>query len=242
MHNFFINSEQFKENKAIITGNDFNHIKNVLRMKIKDKLYVCDKQNGESFLAEIEDITNDSIICSTISKNDSTESKIKVTLFQGIPKSDKMETIIQKSVELGVYEIIPVEMKYCIAKVKDENKILRWNKISEAAAKQSKRNIIPEVKNVVKISDICSKIKNYDISIVAFENEKEYSIKDILRNNKEKINSIAIIIGPEGGFSKEEVLALEENGARAVSLGKRILRTETAPITLLSMIMYEFEL
>ena len=135
MYNFFVNDNEIEDSIIKITGENLKHIKNVLRMKSGEKIFVCNKQTAESYLTEIESIENDLIVCRIIEKNDSTESPIKVTIYQGIPKSDKMEYIIQKAVELGVYRIVPTEMKYCIAKIKDEDKkINRWQAISEAAS------------------------------------------------------------------------------------------------------------
>ena len=162
-------------------------------------------------------------------------------LYQGLPKIDKMEYIIQKSVELGVNEIIPVNMKYCIAKINNEDKkITRWNKISEVAAKQSKRNIIPKVSKPINVNELYNKIKAYDLAIVAYENEDRKTIKEIFESKK-NVKNIAVVIGPEGGISKEEIEKLQHAGAEIVSLGNRILRTETAPIAVLSMIIYEYE-
>lgn len=242
MYNFFVDNDNFNENNVTINGDDYNHIKNVLRMSKGNKIQVCNKESGEAFLTEIDRIDHEEIICDIIEKLDSNESNVKVTVFQGIPKSDKMEYIIQKAVELGAYDIVPVEMKYCVAKIKSpEKKIKRWQTISEAAAKQSKRNIIPKIKNPINIKELCSEIQKYDLTLLAYENEKETNVRELLKNNKEMKN-IAIIIGPEGGLSDEEVNILKDNKAKCISLGKRILRTETASIALLSMIMYEYEL
>ena len=148
--------------------------------------------------------------------------------------------ILQKAVELGANSIIPVNMKYCIAKIKDEEKKnARWQKIAESAAKQSKRDIIPVIEKAKNIKEICDRIKEYDLVLVAYENEENITIKDILKSNSNK--SIAVVIGPEGGISEEEILKLKDNGAKIVSLGKRILRTETASLAVLSMIMYEYD-
>ena len=167
---------------------------------------------------------------------------VEVDIFQGLPKADKMEYIIQKCVEIGVHKIVPVNMKYCIAKIKDEEKKnIRWNKISEVASKQSKRNIIPKVEKSINMSKLCSEIKNYDLAIVAYENEDNITIKNILKSEN-KPKKIAVVIGPEGGISQEEVAELIKAGAKKVSLGNRILRTETAPIVALSMIAYEYDL
>lgn len=239
MYNFFIKDQDINEKKAIITQ-DYNHIVNVLRMNLNDKIYVCNKKTGESYLAKISEITKTQVICEIINKNNSTESNIDITIFQGLPKSDKMETIIQKSTELGANTFVPVSMKYCISKLKDNKKIERWQKIAEVAAKQSKRNIIPKVENLITIKELSNIIKDYNLVLIAYENEKKTNIKQILQENK-NINKIALIIGPEGGIATEEVKILEENGAKSVGLGKRILRTETAPITMVSMLIYEYE-
>ena len=180
-------------------------------------------------------------------KDSETECKIQVTIFQGLPKSDKMELVIQKSVELGVYEIYPTEMKRCIAKLKEQEankKIARWQKISEVAAKQSGRNIIPQIKEKVNIKQVCNLVKDYDKLIVAYEEEKENSLKSELKSikSKDKENiKIAILVGPEGGIDLAEIEELRKAGAVIVTLGKRILRTETVALNVLSNIMYELE-
>lgn len=241
MYNFFVNENQFLDNKVFIKGNDFNHIKNVLRMKNGEKFYVSNKVSGDSYLVNLDSYSNDEVICNIIEKMDSKESTVKVTLFQGLPKADKMEYIIQKSVELGVYNIVPVDMKFCVAKLNNEEKKLsRWQTISEAAAKQSKRNIIPKIENKISFKNMLEVLKDFDLAIIAYENENKTNLKEILQKNK-NINNIAIIIGPEGGLAQDEVEQLIENGAKSASIGKRILRTETASLAMLSMIMYEFE-
>ncbi|MBR3134389.1 MAG: 16S rRNA (uracil(1498)-N(3))-methyltransferase [Clostridia bacterium] len=242
MYSFFVDDENIVDNYAYVEGDDYNHIKNALRMKEGEIIKICNKKNGDSFKTKIEKITDTEIQCAIIEKMDSTESSVKVVIYQGLPKSDKMEYIIQKSVELGVYSIVPVEMKYCIAKMKNhEKKTKRWNLISEAAAKQSKRSIIPKIENVIDIKKLCEEIKKYDLSIVAYEKENKKSIKELI-SNKNKLKAIAIVIGPEGGIDESEVEMLEKNGAVCATLGKRILRTETASSAILSMIMYEYEL
>ena len=242
MYNFFVNSNDINDNFAKISGEDYNHIRNVLRMKIGTKILINDKEKSNSYLAEIQEIGAKEIICKVIEKMESNEMSVNVTLFQGIPKSDKMEYIIQKSVELGVSEIVPTEMKNCVAKINnEENKLTRWNKISETAAKQSKRSIIPKVESKISFDDLLNRIKEFDLVIVAYENEKHTSLKDVLQNCK-CVKNIAIIIGPEGGIDTKELNLLEDNGAQVASLGKRILRTETAPIAMLSMILYEYEM
>ena len=242
MYNFFVKNEQINENNIKIFGNDYNHIKNVLRLKPKETIQICDIETGMAYLCEITNLEQDYVLCSIIKDIPSNESKVKTTIFQGIPKAGKMENIIQKSVELGAYSIVPVKMEYCIGKVSNEDKkIKRWQAIAEAASKQSKRTIIPEVHLPINMKTLYSEIKQYDLVLVAYENEKGITIKDELIN-KQDIESIAVIIGPEGGLSKKEVDELVQCGAKSVSLGKRILRTETASTTILSIIMYEFEL
>jgi 16S rRNA (uracil1498-N3)-methyltransferase len=210
-------------------------------MKINDELIVSCNETGNSFLCKISEIGDNKIICEIIEKRESTEPAVEVTLFQGIPKSYKMELVIQKTVEVGINKIYPVEMKFCIGKIKDNKKITRWQTIAEAAAKQSKRNIIPTIENPISFKVMAEVIKEYDLTLVAYENEEKTNIKEVLQQNPDA-KKIAIIIGPEGGISKEEVESLVSNGTKEVSLGKRILRTETASISMLSMIMYQYDL
>lgn len=189
MPKFFIKEEQIKENQIIIKGQDVNHIKKVLRAKIGDELQICNSKTKENFLCDIEKINNEDIICNIKQKiEEKVESNVEVTIFQGLPKADKMEYIIQKSVELGVYDIIPVEMKRCVVKLdeKDKNKkITRWQKISEVAAKQCGRDIIPEIKEIINIKKLCNLIESYDIVLVAYENEKENTLKEEIKLIKE---------------------------------------------------------
>jgi 16S rRNA (uracil1498-N3)-methyltransferase len=241
MYNFFVERDQFYNHTVDIKNENFNHIKNVLRMKIDDELIVSCKETGNSFLCTISEIGDNKIVCKIIEERESTEPKVEVTLFQGIPKSDKMELIIQKTVEVGINKVYPVEMKFCIGKIKDNKKITRWQTISEAAAKQSKRNIIPTIENPISFKEMAEVLKEYDLALVAYENEEKTNIKEVLQQNPDA-KKIAIIIGPEGGISKEEVESLVSNGTKEVSLGKRILRTETASISMLSMIMYQYDL
>ena len=253
MPKFFVKQEQIKEDKIIILGQDVNHIKKVLRGKIGDTLQICNNQSGENYLCNIENISNENILCKIKEKvEEKVEANIEVTIFQGLPKADKMEYIIQKSVELGVYDITPVEMKRCIVKLneKDKNKkIDRWQKISEVAAKQCGRDIIPKVNNIINIENVCDLIQKYDIVLVAYENEKENTLKEQIKNIKENIiknknnikTKIGVLIGPEGGIDIKEIEKMKENDAKIITLGKRILRTETVALNILSIIMYELE-
>lgn len=248
MPKFFVSNKQIKNNINIeIIGTDVNHIKNVLRKNISDKIVICDKDFGQDYLCEIIDI-GENIRCKIIDKlEESVESNIFVSIFQGMPKADKMELIIQKAVELGVYDITPVEMKRCVVKIKENDrnkKIERWQKISEVAAKQSGRNYIPKINNILNVNQICEEFKNYDTVLVAYENEKENTLKEQLKmlNKKETDNlRIAVVIGPEGGIDEKEINLFKENDAKIITLGKRILRTETVALNVLSNIMYELE-
>ena len=247
MPRFFVKNEQVKGTSIEILGEDVKHIKNVLRKQIGDNIEICDQDTEKSYICKIEKIENESILTSIVEELQSYDDKIKVDIYQGLPKADKMELIIQKSVELGVNAIIPVEMKRCVVKIdsKDESKkITRWQKIAESAAKQSVRNTIPEIKNIVNVEKIIQLIKEYDCVIVAYENEKSNTIKSELLRIKENVHDkikIAVVIGPEGGLEEKDVELLKQNGAKIVTLGNRILRTETVALNVLSVIMYELE-
>ena len=245
MPRFFVKTEQIRESKIIIIGEDVKHIKNVLRKQIGENIEICNQETGKTYKCEILELKEQEVISNIIEEMTSTEDKIKVDIYQGLPKADKMELIIQKSIELGVNAIIPVEMKRCVVKLDSKSeakKIERWQKIAESAAKQSGRNTVPEIRRIIKIQDIAELKNFYDSIIVCYENEKENYIKNelIKLKNKEQIN-IAIVIGPEGGLEEKDVEYLKENGAVIVTLGNRILRTETVALNLLSIIMYELE-
>lgn len=249
MPKFFVNQEQVKEDKIKIIGNDVNHIRNVLREKVGNKLTICNTYDMKDYLCEIIKLDEEYIECQIKEElENNVESNIKVTIMQGLPKADKMELIIQKSVELGVFDITPIEMKRCVVKLNEKDKtkkIQRWQKISEVAAKQCGRNIIPSINSIINIKNVCNLLNEYDIVLIAYENEKETTLKQVLKEIKqsysEKEIKIAIIIGPEGGIVLEEVEILQESGAKSITLGKRILRTETVALSVLSVIMYELE-
>ncbi len=252
MPKFFVNSEQVNNGEIIIKGEDVNHIKNVLRMKVDDVFHVCDNTQSINYKVKIDTFETDTIICKIIEQcENQAESNVKVHIYQGLPKADKMELIIQKSVELGVEKITPIEMKRCVVKLDGKDKIKkvdRWQKIAEVAAKQSGRDIIPEICQIQNVKEISTDFRNYDLVLLCYENEKDTFIKDVLKNREIQDKSqsgenikIAVIIGPEGGIDVSEVEQMETSGAKVISLGNRILRTETVAISLLSIIMYEFE-
>ena len=239
MFNFFAAANMRTENGYMISGGDYNHIKNVLRKNVGDKFLVSD--NGESHLCEIEKIEEDYILVKIIERNyNDTSLPIELYLFEGLPKADKLELIIQKAVELGVSGIIPVEMENCVVKLdqkKKSTKLSRWQSIAEAAAKQSKRNIIPTVFPVTEYKTVLENINKLDLLLVPYEcAEGMKSTKNALLKLKKGMK-IGILIGPEGGFSLKEIEKAKSSGAEIISLGKRILRTETAAITALSMCM-----
>ena len=239
MFNFFATENMRTENGYIISGSDYNHIKNVLRKNVGDKFLVSD--SGESHLCEIEKIEPDFISVKVVEKNyNDTSLPIELYLFEGLPKSDKLELIIQKAVELGVNGIIPVEMENCVVKLdnkKKASKLSRWQAIAESAAKQSKRNIIPTVYPVTDYKTVLKNIDKLDILLVPYECAEGMSAtKNALLKLKEGMK-VGIIIGPEGGFSQKEITDIADFGGEIISLGKRILRTETAAITAVSMCM-----
>lgn len=245
MHWFYVEKSQINENEIRITGSDVNHIKNVLRMEIGEHLVICDRE-GKDYYCELASLSSDEVIAKINEIND-TESELpaKLYLFQGLPKKDKMELIVQKAVELGVYEIIPVSMKRCVAKIEDakkeKKKLERWQGIAESAAKQSGRGIIPNIHSVMSFQEAVAYGKELDICIVPYELAKDMSatVQQVKRACNAK--SIGIYIGPEGGFDEKEIALIEEAEFGAVTLGKRILRTETAGLTILSILMYELE-
>ena len=248
MPKFFVKTEQLNDNKITILGEDVIHIKNVLRLKVDDNIKICNLETSINYTCGISKINSDNIECIIFNETSSNcESNVQISIFQGLPKADKMELIIQKSVELGAYEIIPIEMKRCVVKFDEKTKnkkIERWQKISEVAAKQSGRDIVPKVNDIINVKNVCNLIQNYDIVLLAYENEQINTLKDELLKIKNKISNkinIGIIIGPEGGIDKEEVELLKNSGAKVITLGKRILRTETVALVMTSVIMYELE-
>lgn len=246
MPKFFIKTENLKENEEIwITGSDVNHIKNVLRKKVDDKINICNSDTQKNYECVIKNIEENKIVCKILDEVKSlAESNLNITIFQGLPKSDKMELIIQKTTELGVKTIVPVITKRTVIKLKDkdkQNKVDRWRKIAEVAAKQSGRDIIPTIENIINIADI--KFDEFDKIFVLYENEEKISIKDeigqLKNDNKEELN-IGIVIGPEGGFAESEIEQLRLNqNVSVVTLGKRILRTETVALVVSGILMYE---
>lgn len=245
MYQFFVEPSQIQGGKIVITGNDVNHIKNVLRMKAGEEIAVSNGVDGKEYRCGIKEFLENEILCSVHSVNEAdVELPSKIYLFQGLPKADKMELIIQKAVELGVYEIIPVAAGRSVVKLdekKAKNKIIRWQGIAEAAAKQSKRAIIPKVMQVMSMKEALTYAQSADVKLIPYE------LAENMTKTKEMIagirpgESIAVFIGPEGGFEEKEVKEATEKGIVPITLGKRILRTETAGMTVLSWLMYRLE-
>lgn len=245
MHRFYITDVPMTEETITITGSDVNHIKNVLRLKKGEQIIICNGQ-GKDCYCIINKVSDTEIIASLQSVEETaTELGQKITLFQGLPKKDKMELIIQKAVELGVHEIIPVMTKRVIVKLEDkkkeEKKLERWQAISESAAKQSGRGVIPKIKPVMSYAQALKKAKDMGIGVIPYENAKDMNHTRKIINSLGEYSSIGIFIGPEGGFEEAEVSLAIENGIIPISLGRRILRTETAGLTVLSMMILVLE-
>lgn len=232
--------DQVEDTTAVIIGEDARHISKVLRMKTGDALTVCDAK-GTDYDCLIESFSGEEVFLSVQSSHPSdTEPTVAVRLYQGIPKGDKMELIIQKAVELGVSEIIPVSTRYCVAKIDEksmEKKITRFRRIAYEAAKQCGRGIIPTVHPVLSFGQAIAEMQESDLSILFYEHSTA-PLKEVLSR---PAKTISIMIGSEGGFSPEEVEQALAQGCESLSLGKRILRCETAPLTALSVIMYQTE-
>lgn len=242
MSKFFVPRENITQDTIVITGGDVSHISRVLRMEKGDKLTLCDGR-GIDYEAEISEIYSEKIICHIKSQKKScTEADIEVTLVQGIPKASKMDYIIQKTTELGISHIIPCTLSRCIVKFEnhkaEEKKVERWRKISEEAAKQSGRGVIPEVLMPKNLDEVIEELKDFDIVFVPYECEEENNLKSILTSCQNP-KKVGFIIGPEGGFDISEIEKIRNAGIQTITLGKRILRTETAGEAVLSMVMYE---
>lgn len=244
MYHFFVTPAQITEEYATITGQDVNHIRNVLRMRPGEQVGIRDGIS-RNYVCELEEIGAEEIRARILSVDeDNSELPARLYLFQGLPKSDKMELIIQKAVELGVYEIIPVATRRAVVKLdekKEASKVRRWNTIAESAAKQSGRMLVPEVTGVMTLREAYTYAAAFDINLIPYE------LAEGMRDTKEVIGrvrpgmQVGIFIGPEGGFDVEEVEAAVEAGIHPITLGRRILRTETAGLTALSVLMFQLE-
>jgi RNA methyltransferase, RsmE family len=243
MYHFFVSEEQINGENAYIEGSDVNHIANVLRMKPEEELLISVKGDWD-YLCKIVDIETDRVNLKVLESMEQRELPVNITLLQGIPKSDKLEMIIQKAVELGVSEIIPVKTKRVVVKIDEKKvgtKVNRWNAIAESAAKQSKRSIIPKVHEPMSIDNALEIVKDFGVKLIPYENADGIDKTRKILDNMDKTKNIAVFIGPEGGFEESEVEMIKNSGFEVITLGKRILRTETAGLALLSNIMIRLE-
>lgn len=241
MHRFFVDKENISESTIKIDGEDVKHIVNVLRIEAGEEIEVCDKE-GRDYKCKIVEISKENVSCEILDIYKSKgESEIEITLFQGIPKSTKMELIVQKSTELGVKRIVPIMTARSIVKIndrkKEDKKIERWSKIAAEAAKQSKRGVIPEISSLMAFTEMIDHLRDEPMVIVPYESEEDIGIKSVLKDCKHK--KINIVIGPEGGFAEKEITSLKAMNSHIVTLGPRILRTETAGFTTLAIVLYE---
>ena len=246
MQRFFVEPHQIDEaaHQIHIIGTDVNHISNVLRMKQGEEVWIRDGGQKE-YRCAIEAFSADEVLLHIIyAQEPDYELPSRIYLFQGLPKADKMELIIQKAVELGAYEIIPVETKRCVVKLdgkKAAKKVERWQQIAESAAKQSKRMLIPNVHQVLSFKEALKYAESMDIRLIPYELAKGMQETKEILAAIEQGQSIGIFIGPEGGFEEKEVEAAISEGAKPITLGKRILRTETAGLAILSVLMFQLE-
>ncbi len=241
MPKFFINKNDISRGQIQLFGEDEKHIKTVLRAREGEEVTLCDGE-GMDYQCRIASLER-GVLLDILSKEVcETEPKTKITLYQGLPKADKMELIIQKCVELGVDRIVAVSTERAIVKLdkKEGKKLERWQKIAEAAAKQSGRGKIPEIcQQVLKFKEAVAEAKTLDGAIIPYEKEQETGIREFVR--KFEGTSVGVFIGPEGGFAEEEIALAKENGITSVTLGKRILRTETAGMTTVGILLYELD-
>lgn len=247
MYQFFVEPGQIDMagKSVVILGKDVNHIKNVLRMKIGEELNVSDGRDGREYRCGIAAFEEDRVLCELrFVKEDNVELPSRIYLFQALPKADKMELIIQKAVELGVYQVIPVEAKRCVVKLDDRkaaSRIIRWQGIAEAAAKQSRRALVPEIKQVLSFAQAVEYASRMPVRLIPYELAEGMGRTRKLFEALKPGEDIAVFIGPEGGFEPAEVELAAENGIEPITLGRRILRTETAGLTVLSWLVYRLE-
>lgn len=244
MHRFFVEQSQIGQDSIVITGQDAHHIKNVLRMRQGEEILISDGEKME-YNCTVAELNEEEVVVNILSSGESgIELPSRIYLFQCLPKSDKMELIIQKAVELGVHEIVPVASSRCVVKLdakKEAGKIKRWQGIAESAAKQSKRMLIPQVHSVMRFADALKYAEEMDVKLIPYELATGMAGTRELIQSIQPGQSVAVFIGPEGGFDESEVLQAKEAGVLPITLGKRILRTETAGFTVLSILMYHLE-
>lgn len=245
MYRFYVSADQLAEKEVFISGGDVNHIKNVLRLEVGDWIVACDG-NGTDYVSRIQSICSDEVVASIEKVQPTgTELPVRITLFQGMPKKDKLELIIQKAVELGACEIVPVMTKRTVVKLSEEKKINkrleRWRSIAYAAAKQCDRGIIPTVHKPVSYEEALAMADQLDYNVIPYELQTGMEEARKIVDQACKQRSLGIFIGPEGGFEPEEVERAMTRNIHPMTLGKRILRTETAGMSLLSILMFQMQ-
>lgn len=247
MFQFFVDKSQIHESEglAYITGPDVNHISHVLRMKPGEQFYVTDGERQGKYLCALKSVSAEQVVCDIVQNiTDTTELPCEIVLYQGLPKADKMELIIQKAVELGASRIVPVETKRSVVKLdakKAQAKISRWQGIAEAAAKQSKRDVIPVIGELTTLKEALKEAADFEVSMMPYENAEGMAFTRKLLEGIQPGQRVAIFVGPEGGFDESEVEAALSMGTKPMTLGRRILRTETAGLAILSMLVYVLE-
>lgn len=245
MYQFFIETSQIAEDQIRILGKDVNHMKNVLRMKPGEEIRVTDSETSRSYRCEVAELYGETVVCHILAEEEEgSELPVRIYLFQGLPKADKMELIIQKAVELGVYQIIPTACRRCVVKLdpkKEKTKLARWQQIAEAAAKQSKRSLIPEIMPVISLREAFARSQKMQVRLIPYERaEGMEKTREILKGIRPG-DEVAVFIGPEGGFEETEIEEAMKAQIKPVTLGKRILRTETAGMTVLAFLLYQLE-
>ena len=245
VYRFFIETSQIAEDQIRILGKDVNHMKNVLRMKPGEEIRVTDSETSRSYRCEVAELCEETVVCHILAEEEEgSELPVRIYLFQGLPKADKMELIIQKAVELGVYQIIPTACRRCVVKLdpkKEKTKLARWQQIAEAAAKQSKRSLIPEIMPVISLREAFARSQKMQVRLIPYERaEGMEKTREILKGIRPG-DEVAVFIGPEGGFEEAEIEEAMKAQIKPVTLGKRILRTETAGMTVLAFLLYQLE-
>ena len=243
MPRFFVNKENICDGSVIIGAPDSTHISRSLRMAVGDEISVSDGE-GKDYICRLTKIRDEECTAEIINALASLESPVAVTLFMAMPKGDKLEVIVQKAVELGAVRIVPFESERCIKRPsgdKIEKLTARLSRIALEAAKQCGRSVVPAVEPMTRLADVCAALPQFDLALLCYEAEKENSIKHALLSSP-NAKSICVIVGSEGGFSPSEAERLVSAGASAVTLGRRILRCETAPDYVLSVLSYYYEM
>lgn len=241
MHKFFVPKDKIINSKAYIEGDDVKHIYKVLRLQPGEKVSI-NNCHGIEYLGKIYEVNKMQVVVDIVEDLDSNnESPVNIYLYQGLPKSAKMDFIVQKATELGALEVTPVITERVVVKneLGEFKKVDRWNRIALEACKQSKRSVIPTINTPIEFEELLEVLKNVDLIVVPYENQEGYGIKQMINTINSEVKSAAIVIGPEGGFEEEEISKLKELNAHIITLGPRILRTETAGLVCISLLMYE---